>query len=270
MAGPERRPGADSSGGSGGFGQEWDSAHGSGGGGGGGGGAQAGDAGQGGLGGDGGSYGGGGAGGGWNGLASGLGGNGGNGIIVVTYAPATSATIVAESRNAIEHQAVGRIDAFEAMEFGLSVASDVAVATEGRQEIRCDVETPIEASRAALGSSLIPIQWAGSLAFYTGALMPFEATAVLHRDAVGFVEFAWVALSNVQIRLELLAIPGSEALLPAEALTDGAHISADGPLCLEWVGPPSLLIVAPERLLRSPGRIRVLAGPGSIHPLRGD
>jgi hypothetical protein len=58
--------------------------------------------------------------------------------------------------------------------------------------------------------------------------------------------------------------------LTAESLTNGARISTDGPLGLEWVSPSSLLIVAPERLLRSPGRIRVLAGPGSIHPLRGD
>ena len=65
-------------------------------------------------------------------------------------------------------------------------------------------------------------------------------------------------------------VPGSEALLATESLTDGARISADGLLCLEWVDPPSLLIVAPERVLRSPGRVRVLASPGSIHPLRGD
>ena len=205
-----------------------------------------------------------------NGIASGLGGNGGNGIIVVTYTPAISATIVAESRNAMEHQAVGSTDAFEALEFGLSVPSDVAVATEGRQGIRCDGETPIEASRAVLRSSLIPIQWAGSLALYTDALMPFETAAELRRDTLGFVEFACVTLSNVQIRLELLGIPGSDVLLPAEWLTNGARISADGPLCFEWVGPPSLLIVAPERLLRSPGRIRIVAGPDSIHPLRGD
>ena len=131
-------------------------------------------------------------------------------------------------------------------------------------------ETPIEASCAALRSSLIPLQWAGSLAFYTDAFMPFEAAAVLHRDTLGFVEFASVTPRNVQFRLELLTFPGSEALLAAESLTNGARISADGPLCLEWVDPPSLLIVAPERLLRSPGRIRILAAPGSIHPLRGD
>lgn len=170
----------------------------------------------------------------------------------------------------MEHQSVGQMHAFEAVEFDLSVSRDVAVPTEGRLEIRCDGKTPIEASCAVVRSSLIPLQWAGSLVFQTDALTPFEAAAALHRDTLEFVEFACVALGNVQIRLELLGIPGSEVLLPAEWLTNGARISADVPLCLEWVGTPSLLVVAPERLLRSPGRIRVLAGPDSIHPLRGD
>ena len=217
-------------------------------------------------------YGGGGGGGGYpeSGTAWGMGGSGGNGVVVITYTPAISATIVAESRNAMEHQAVSGIDNFEAVEFGQSIPSDIAMPTEGRREIRGDGETPIEASCAALRSSPFPLQWAGSLAFYTDALMPLETAAALHRDTLGIVEFACVTSGNVQIRLELLTIPGSEALPPAESLTDGAHISADGPLSLEWVGPPPLLIVAPERLLRSPGRVRVLAAPGSIHPLRGD
>ena len=170
----------------------------------------------------------------------------------------------------MEHQAVSGIDNFEAVEFGQSIPSDIAMPTEGRREIRGDGETPIEASCAALRSSPFPLQWAGSLAFYTDALMPLETAAALHRDTLGIVEFACVTSTDLRFRLELLTIPGSEALLPAESLTNGARISADGPLSLEWVGPPSLLIVAPERLLRSPGRVRVLAAPGSIHPLRGD
>ena len=219
-----------------------------------------------------GTGGGGGGGGGYpeSGTAWGMGGSGGNGVVVITYTPAISATIVAESRNAMEHQAVSGIDNFEAVEFGQSIPSDIAMPTEGRREIRGDGETPIEASCAALRSSPFPLQWAGSLAFYTDALMPLETAAALHRDTLGIVEFACVTSTDLRFRLELLTIPGSEALLPAESLTSGARISADGPLSLEWVGPPSLLIVAPERLLRSPGRVRVLAAPGSIHPLRGD
>jgi hypothetical protein len=261
-----------SPGGNGAGGSEFDGSHGSGGGGGGGGGRDFGAATAAGNGGIGADYGGGGGGGGYpeNGTAWGVGGPGGNGVIVITYTPAISSTIVVGSRNAMEHQAVGRIDSFEAVEFGLSVPSDFAVPTEGRREIRGDRETPIEASCATLRSSLIPLQWAGSLAFYTDALTPFEAAAVLNRDTLGFVEAASVTSRTAQFRLELLLFPSSEGLLAAESLTNGARISADGPLGLEWVNPPFLLIVAPERLLSSPGRIRVLAASGSIHPLRGD
>jgi hypothetical protein len=260
------------SGGNGATGSEFDGGHGSGGGGGGGGGRDFGASIAAGNGGAGANYGGGGGGGGYpeSGTAWGVGGPGGNGVIVITYTPATSATIVTVSLNALEHQTIGRRDVVEAVEFGLSVPSDVAVPTEGRREIRCDDGTPIEASCAALRDSLIAFQWAGSLAFFTDALMPFEAAAVSHCETLGLAEFACVTLSNLQLRLELLIVPSSEALLPAESLTNGARISADGLLGFEWVGPRSLLIVAPQRLLRSPGRIRVLAGPGSIHPLRGD
>jgi hypothetical protein len=213
-------------------------------------------------------YGGGGGSGGWNSVSGGGGSGGGGGLIVITYTPAVSATILAESRNAMEHQTVGRIDAFDAVEFGLSVPRDVAVPTEGRREIRCDCEIPIEVSRAALRSSPIPLQWAGSLALWTDVLMPLESAAMLHGDTVGFVEFACVTLSNVQLRLELLTILGSETRLASGSLSNGARFSVDAPLCLEWADPPSLLILAPERLLRSPGRVRVLAAPGSIQPLR--
>jgi hypothetical protein len=253
-----REPGAN-----GGNGIEFDATHGAGGGGGGSGGHSAVDNPI--TGGAGGLYGGGGGGGAFNG---GTGGAGGDGLIVITYTPAISATILAESRNAMEHQTLGCIDAFNAIEFGRSVPSNVGAPTEGRREIRRDGETPIEVSCAALRSSRIPLQWAGSLVFYTDAFMPFEAAALLRRDTLGLVEFASVTLRNAQSRFELLTILRSEALLVAESLTSGARILVDRPLCLEWADPPSLLILAPERLLRSPGRVRVLAAPGSIHPLR--
>ena len=83
------------------------------------------------------------------------------------------------------------------------------------------------------------------------------------------LEAGVLLVNDVRLRLELLTNSGGAAILVLEWLTNGARISADGPLCFEWVGPPSLLIVAPERLLRSPGRVRIVAGPDSIHPLRG-
>jgi hypothetical protein len=52
-------------------------------------------------------------------------------------------------------------------------------------------------------------------------------------------------------------------------LADGARISACEPMYLKWVDPPSAPVLVAKRLFRSPGRVRILAGPGSTHPLRG-
>ena len=297
-------------GGNGAGGSEFDASHGSGGGGGGGGGSNGTIAGNGGV---GANYGGGGAGGGYpqSGTAWGIGGTGGNGIIVITYAPAISGTLIAESRNPVEYQTVGRIDALDSVEFSGSLPIDAGLPIEGRQEIRYGGNTPIEASSRLLSSRVIPIQSAGSLSVITDAFMPFEAAARLNRDTLGFVEFAsvtsrrasgwmeWTAAhafsteiavehlgrtkvefqlpsesrallaGDVQFRLELLAIPWSEALLVLEMLTNRTRISACGSFYLEWADPPAALVLASERLLRSPGRVRILAGPRSVHPVRG-
>jgi hypothetical protein len=75
--------------------------------------------------------------------------------------------------------------------------------------------------------------------------------------------------SDKQLLIELLLSPRSAARLVSESLASGAQILTDGPFCLEWADPPSAVIVAFERLLRSPGKVRILAGLSSVHPLRG-
>jgi len=307
------RYGSSDGGGNGATGAEFDSTHGSGGGGGGGGGRDFGGIRGAGNGGNGANYGGGGGGGGYprSGTAFGMGGSGGQGIIVITYAPAISATIAAESWGTIEYQTSGRIDAFDPVELGRSVPSDGGVPIEGRRDIWCAGEIPFEASCVALRSMGIGAEWVGSIMVDIDALMPLEVAALLDRDTRSFVEFSsvilrkaggwaeWIATQafgleiaieqlgelrvdpelrlesrrllagDVQLHFELLATPGSEALLDLESLMSGAHIAADGPFCLEWANLSSVLVLTSERLLRSPGRVRILAGPGSVHPLRG-
>jgi hypothetical protein len=68
---------------------------------------------------------------------------------------------------------------------------------------------------------------------------------------------------------EILATLSPEAVTVLEALTGGTRITVAGVWALEWADPPGLLVVSPGRVLRSAGRIRILAGPGSMHPLRG-
>jgi hypothetical protein len=67
---------------------------------------------------------------------------------------------------------------------------------------------------------------------------------------------------------EILAVQSSEVVTLSEWLTGGARVTITGALPVEFADPPALVLVSPERVLRSPGRIRILAGVGSLHPLR--
>jgi hypothetical protein len=86
-------------------------------------------------------------------------------------------------------------------------------------------------------------------------------------------QFGLELLSNLAgdagVRNEFQAVLSVDRLAILEWLTGGARIASEGLLTLEWQDPPALLVVSQGRLLRSPGRIRILAGPGSRHPFRG-
>jgi hypothetical protein len=69
--------------------------------------------------------------------------------------------------------------------------------------------------------------------------------------------------------IEILTALSREAPPAVESLSAGARVTTATLLALEWADPPALLIVSQERMLRSPGKIRILAGPASVHPLRG-
>src|SRR5271156_2124837 len=110
-------------------------------------------------------------------------------------------------------------------------------------------------------------EWIATQAF--GLEIAIEQLGELRVDPELRLESRRLLAGDVQLHFELLATPGSEALLDLESLMSGAHIAADGPFCLEWANLSSVLVLTSERLLRSPGRVRILAGPGSVHPLRG-
>jgi hypothetical protein len=85
--------------------------------------------------------------------------------------------------------------------------------------------------------------------------------------AVENLTTAWVEPGLAPI--ELPAVLRRDSLLVPESLTSGVLISANELPTLEWADPPALVLVSLERLLRSPGKIRILAVTGSAHPLRG-
>jgi len=65
--------------------------------------------------------------------------------------------------------------------------------------------------------------------------------------------------------MDVLSVELSVIVVPA----GGTAVTVAAAPAIEWADPPALPIVSSERLLRSSGKIRILAGPGSTHPLRG-
>jgi hypothetical protein len=275
-------PGVGSSaGGSGGNGIEWDAAHGSGGGGGGGGGC--GDAQLGAAGGGGGNYGAGGAGGGWSTVSGnrGTGGAGGAGIIVITYTPATATTVMADAGAKVEFYKTGSTNQVAQFESGVSASSNSRTPIEVCSVSRRSGVNPVELTFSALGHWSLPVEATGAIAITVNTLLSLEHLARGQVDFRGRSEWSGRMPSNVQLYLEWLYGLTGDPNARGEILTvssreprsvlesPGGGASVVGLLALEWADPPGLLLVSLERLLRSPGRIRILAGPDSIHPLRG-
>jgi hypothetical protein len=271
------------SGGHGGNGIEWDSPHGSGGGGGGGG------CGKGtnssGAGGAGGAYGGGGGGGSADAVSGsiGPGGPGNQGLIVVSYTPATSATISAEANGALEILEVGGRVERASIAFGVAVSIDSRPPAEALGGVGRSSASPINFAALARRDFWTTTEWAGAATIIADPSVRLEATTSLRIDPMICAEYGRRLVSDAQFGLELLSTLADDAGLPnalhavlsvdrlaiLEWLTGGARIASEGLLTLEWQDPPALLLVSQGRLLRSPGRIRILAGPGSRHPFRG-
>ncbi len=76
-------------------------------------------------------------------------------------------------------------------------------------------------------------------------------------------------ISDAGLRLASIAVFHRDALSGIELLTSGVRVLASGLLLVEWADPPDLMAVSADRLLSSPGRIRIFAGPDSRHPTRG-
>jgi hypothetical protein len=174
------------------------------------------------------------------------------------------------------------MDAFDSVDFRRTAPGDSRLPTEGRQEIRYASEAPIEASRFGFQSSpgfvefvvVSSRKWSGWAEWVAARAFGAKAAAE-HLGKIG-VNLGSASESRVlladesQIRVELAAIPIPEALLPLESLSSGVSlVSADAPAYLGWADPPALLLIAAERLLCSPGRVRILAARASVHPLRG-
>src|SRR5271156_4025596 len=127
----------------------------------------------------------------------------------------------------------------------IAVATDALMPLEAAAWLHRDTLSFIEFAsviprKVSGGAELIATQ-----AF--GSEIAIEQLGKLRVDPKLPLESRTLLAADVQVRLELLATSGTEALLIFESLMSGAHIAADAPLYLEWANPPSLLVVASER-----------------------
>ena len=269
------------SGGNGAAGSEFDSSHGSGGGGGGGSGRTT----IGGTGGNAGNYGGGGGGGGYpqTGVSYGAGGFAAQGIIVVSYTPAASATISATASGALETLEVTDRAELASIAFGLAVSTDSRPQSEALGGVRRSTASRIDFAALIRRDIWPTAEWAGAAVVIADSPVGLETRTSLRTDTAIYADNGRRLASDVQFcvdlsstlagdasgRNEFQAVLSVNRLAILEWLTGGARIASEGLLSLEWQDPPAPLLVSQGRLLRSPGRIRILAGPGSRHPFRG-
>jgi hypothetical protein len=202
---------------------------------------------------------------------------------VVTYTPRPSTTITAESWAALDLQTTRAKDDPAGVEFGLTAqaGSRPSIEAVGTIANNAAARMPLEV-RVLLRSDTVGLT---EFSFRTlrGANGSTESLAMRKVEAAPAVEHFAKARVDLDVWLEwadrlagyggapneILTALSREAVPVLEALTGGTRIAVAGAWALEWADPPGLVLVSPERVLRSPGRIRILAGPGSMHPLRG-
>jgi hypothetical protein len=146
-----------------------------------------------------------------------------------------------------------RFDTTPISEFGIGIMRDANHAAEWRAVRRADWGGAVEHMAAVQCRSGSPCGWAVRMA----------------ADAQFYFEWIHALTSDAAISIQLIAGLNRDVVSVLESSTNGSRTSIAGLLTMEWADPPALVLVSLERLLRSPGRIRILAGPGSAHPLRG-
>ena len=114
------------------------------------------------------------------------------------------------------------------------------------------------------------------------ALVPFEIVVVRRADTAAQTEFGVLLISDRNAPLEVLhSIVGDGeaqsgatrslsrlASVPFESsASDLIAVMIDAGIAIEWSATPSPLLISLKRLLRSPGRVRLLTIQGS-GPLR--
>jgi hypothetical protein len=157
----------------------------------------------------------------------------------------------------------------------LSVIADRSLRFEFAVLSHCDAVGFLEASNRILCDVNDAVEWL--MWCRVDSVSPVARLATT--PAVIELPAEWITCSGSELPqalageagapIEFLAALGRDALPVLEALTEGALVLTDGPFAMEWADPPAVMPVSPARLLRSPGKIRILSTPRSTRRLRG-
>jgi hypothetical protein len=173
------------------------------------------------------------------GAGSAAGGSGAQAILIITVAPTVDNSITA--------------GASMAMELDCRVSQGSITAAEWPVLSKVDQLADLEdAAAMAVNSGVVP-DLAGEV-INGGAL-----------HAEGLCDVA----SEATLPLASPIVLCRDTLIALDAFTGGMGVRRSELLFQEWLDPPNLMEISTDRLLRSPGRIRILAGGTSSNPTRG-
>jgi hypothetical protein len=146
-------------------------------------------------------------------------------------------------------------------EFAVLARRDAGGLIEADTRIVCDVNDAAEWLIQRRVDSVSPVARLAT----ASAVIEFPAEWI----ACSCSELPEALAGEVRAPIEILAALGPDALPVLEALTGSALVLSDGPFTMEWADSPAVTPVSLARLLRSPGKIRILATPRSTRRLRG-
>jgi hypothetical protein len=160
-----------------------------------------------------------------------------------------------------------RNDALAPAEWCAEVRLEEASAMELNGYVSRRSIIPIERSQLSEVNQTADLEHAANAAVRSGTVSEF-AGGVINGSALGAEELFSVA-SNTTLSLAALAACRRDTLVALDPLSTGISLFASEILLLEWLDPPNLMEISIGRLLRSSGRIRILAGGISNSPTKG-
>ena len=148
-----------------------------------------------------------------------------------------------------------------------SITADASMAMELDCRVSQGSITAAEWPVLSKVDQLADLEGAAAMAVNSG-VVPDLAGEVISGWALHAEGLCNVA-SETTLPLASLVVLCRDTLIALDAFAGGMGVRRSELLFQEWLDPPSLMEISIDRLLRSPGRARILAGAISNTPTRG-